>query len=95
MKKTQKAPQKKLKSSDFRMAFEENKMHLNVARTIERLRLKSGLTQKELAEKAGVSQPMIARMEKGDPTRTPTLSTISTILGALGYKLDIIIKKAA
>ncbi len=48
---------------------------------IRRLRLKAGLTQKELAERAGVSQSLIARIESG--TVDPRLSTLKKILRAL------------
>ena len=49
----------------------------------------------QLAKKANVSQPMIARLERGDQDRVPTLSTINKVLSALGYEADLTIKKAA
>lgn len=85
----------KLKSKGFAVAYEEIKMHLKVAKVIEELRVKEGLTQAQLAKKAKVSQPMIARLERGDQNRTPTLATINKVLSALGYEADLIIKKAA
>ncbi|RLF21765.1 MAG: transcriptional regulator [Thermoprotei archaeon] len=48
---------------------------------IRKMRLKAGLTQKELAERAGVSQSLIARIESG--TVDPRLSTLRRILEAL------------
>ncbi len=45
---------------------------------IKRYRKRLGLTQAELAKKAGVSQPLIARIESGDVD--PRLSTIRKIL---------------
>ena len=86
---------KKLKDKELRLAFDEVKMHLKVAKIIEELRIKAGLTQTELAKSAGVSQPMIARLEKGDQDRVPTLATINKVLAVLGYQVDLIIKKAA
>ncbi|MHA1431033.1 MAG: helix-turn-helix domain-containing protein, partial [Candidatus Freyarchaeota archaeon] len=47
---------------------------------IKRLRKKVGLTQTELAEKAGVSQSLIARIESGSVD--PRLSTLQRILNA-------------
>ena len=85
----------KLKDKEFSISYEEVKMHLKIARIIEDLRLKSGLTQVQLAKKANVSQPMIARLERGDQDRVPTLSTINKVLSALGYEADLTIKKAA
>jgi len=85
----------KLKDKEISISYDEVKMHLKIARIIEDLRLKSGLTQAQLAKKAGVSQPMIARLERGDQDRVPTLSTINKVLSALGYEADLTIKKAA
>ena len=53
------------------------------------------MTQAQLAKKSSVSQPMIARLERGDQDRVPTLSTINKVFGALGYELEVGIKKAA
>ena len=52
----------------------------------------------ELAKRAGVKQPLIARLEIGDQQRVPTFDTIYRILKALGYQLQINVapeKKAA
>lgn len=87
--------EKKLASRNLRLAYEEVSMHLKVARLLEELRSKSGLTQQQLALKAGVSQPMIARLERGDQARIPTLSTINKVFGALGYEINLVIKKVA
>jgi predicted transcriptional regulator len=48
---------------------------------LRELRLKSGLTQAELAKKAGISQPLVARIESGDID--PRASTLKKILNAL------------
>jgi len=48
---------------------------------LRRLRIKAGLTQKELAKRAGVSQSLIARIEKGNVN--PRLSTLKRILTVL------------
>jgi len=51
---------------------------------IRRLRKKAGLTQAELAKRAGVSQSLIARIETGSVN--PRLTTLKRILDALeGY----------
>ncbi|MEM2739539.1 MAG: CBS domain-containing protein [Candidatus Bathyarchaeia archaeon] len=51
---------------------------------IRRLRKRAGLTQKELAERAGVSQSLISRIERGSVD--PKLSTLQAVLNVLsGY----------
>ena len=48
---------------------------------LRRLRRSAGLTQKQLADKAGVSQSLIARIERGSVD--PRFSTVNRILTAL------------
>lgn len=84
---------KELKNNDFKFLFDEHKFYLQIAHLISDLRAKTGLSQSDLAKKAKVSQPMIARLERGDHQRTPTFDTIYKILGALGYMMSINVHK--
>ncbi len=69
---------------------ERNEIDLKVQITaaIIKARHAQGLTQKEIEERSGVRQPVIARMEKG--TTDPHLSTILKVLGAMGKTLDVV-----
>lgn len=60
-------------------------MRLPTPEDIKRLRMKAGLTQKELAKRAGVSQSLIARIEKGDIN--PRLSTLKKIFDVINEAL--------
>lgn len=84
---------RELKNDEFRLAFEEHRFYLQIARLVSNLRARTGLSQVELAKKAGVSQPMIARLEKGDSRRTPTFDTIFRLLKMLGYTMSIHVQK--
>lgn len=53
---------------------------------ITEARRHAGMTQKELAEKAGTVQENIARWEKG--TRTPRMSSLRKLAEALGCSVD-------
>lgn len=53
---------------------------------LKRLRLRAGLTQAELAKRAGVSQSLIARIESGNVN--PRLSTLKKILTVLEECLE-------
>lgn len=55
-------------------------MFLPTPDDMKKMRLELGLTQHELASRAGVSQPLIARIESGDVD--PRLSTLSKIFNA-------------
>ncbi len=80
---------REMKSEEFRIHFEERRFYLQVAHLVTDLRARAGISQAELARAAKVSQPLIARLEKGDQRRTPTFETIAKILSALGYRLDL------
>lgn len=60
---------------------------LEPAYQLARLRIEKGLTQEDLAQRAGVRQPNIARLESGK--HKPTLDLLRRVAAALGYKLDI------
>ncbi len=51
-------------------------------------RIKKNLTQKQLAEKIGIKQSALARIESG--AISSTLSTVQKLLSALGLKLKIV-----
>lgn len=52
------------------------------------LREKLGLTQRQMAEKTGMKQPMLARIESGK--NSPKLKTVTKMLKPLGYSLAIV-----
>ena len=55
------------------------------ATLVKRVREASGLTQRELAAKAGTAQSVVARIETG--ATDPTWRTLTRILRAAGYEL--------
>ena len=57
---------------------------LAFAANLQRARQAAGLTQAELAEKSGVSQPHISQLESG--TWEPRLATIMQLARALGIE---------
>lgn len=58
------------------------------AKLIKDARTAAGLTQAQLAERAGTSQPTIAAYEAGD--KVPNVSTLERILGATGTTLTTV-----
>jgi hypothetical protein len=58
-----------------------------VATLIRRARTGAGLSQAELAARAGTSQPALARYEGG--TILPTLPTLERLLSACGRRLQV------
>ena len=84
---------KELRNEEFRLAYDERRFYLQIARLASNLRERAGLSQVALAKRAGISQPMIARLEKGDIRRTPTFDTIFRLLKVLGYTMSIHVQK--
>jgi predicted nucleotidyltransferase/DNA-binding XRE family transcriptional regulator len=58
-----------------------------VAQVIRDARVGAGLTQSELARRAGTSQPALARYETGNAL--PTLPTLERLLAACGKSLEL------
>jgi DNA-binding XRE family transcriptional regulator len=70
-------------NDEQRARLDAQMRHFDLASQLLALRLAAGLTQAELAERAGLSQADISRYERGlgNPTRT-TIDGIATVLGA-------------
>ncbi len=56
-----------------------------VAELIADARARAGVSQHELAARAGSSQPAIARLESG--LANPTIATLERVLAAAGFRL--------
>lgn len=66
---------------------------LNSAAILTRVRRQSGLSQGELAQRAGTSQSAIARYENGKAS--PSTTTLVRLLKAAGYQLDVEVRKTS
>jgi transcriptional regulator with XRE-family HTH domain len=61
---------------------------MNPAATLREHRLEAGLTQAELAERAGTSQATLSAYEAG--RKQPTVDTYSRLLSAVGSRLTVV-----
>ncbi len=64
--------------------------YLRLGQRIRRQRKLMGLTQKEVAERAGISLPFYGHIERG--TRKASLETTVDIANALGVSTDILLQ---
>jgi DNA-binding XRE family transcriptional regulator len=76
-----------LRDEGFRLRWNEREAAYKVAGELIRLRKKQGLSQTEVARRAGMKQPAIARLESG--AVKPTLDTIQRVAHALGREVEI------
>jgi predicted RNase H-like HicB family nuclease/DNA-binding XRE family transcriptional regulator len=60
---------------------------LAIAISLRWARVDAGLTQAEVAARAGVSQQQVAKLER--PGANPSISTLRKIAGALGVRLEL------
>ena len=65
----------------------ENNIKLTIGQRIQELRKEAGMTQTQLAEKCGMAQPNIARIEAG--TYATSLDVLSRIAEALGKRIEL------
>jgi DNA-binding XRE family transcriptional regulator len=76
-----------MQDEEFRLLWREREAAYKVAGEFIRLRKKQGLSQSEVARRAGLKQPAIARLESG--AVKPTLDTIQRVAHALGRELEV------
>jgi len=80
---------KQLQDPEFRHHYEQRRLVHEVAIVVRSMREQASLTQAQLAKLVGVSQPMIARMERGLDQRTPRWETLRRVGLALGKQLKL------
>lgn len=78
----------KLKNPAFREVYELDQQKLIIAKLIIKCRIKHNLTQGEFAEKVGVTQQHVSKIESGEFSNMSTLERMLTPLGlALKFKV--------
>lgn len=84
-----------LQNPEFKKEWDDLQPELDVIRAIVDARISQNLTQKELAEKTGINQADISKLENG--TRNPSLKLLKRLADGMGMelKIDFIPKKAA
>ena len=76
-----------LEDATFRAEWEAQAPEREVMSEIAHERERAGLTQKELAERIGMRQSNLSRLENGNGN--PSLQTLAKIARGLGKRLEI------
>jgi DNA-binding XRE family transcriptional regulator len=79
---------KSFQSAEFRSSYNEEMTRLKLANQIRDIRQKQQLTQKTLAEKAKMSQSVIARIESGE--NGISLDTLNRIASVFGKRVELV-----
>jgi ribosome-binding protein aMBF1 (putative translation factor) len=82
------------KDEAFRVAFEAERIKLQIARWVKTARLQKGWSQAELARRVGTTQSVIGRLESATDEREPSLEFLGRLAVALGFELCVSFEKA-
>lgn len=83
----QKYLDQQMNDPEFAEEYEAVRPEYETIRAVIAARLESHMTQKELAEKTGIRQSNISRIESG--SSSPTIETLARIAAGLGKQLKI------
>ncbi len=76
-----------LKDPEVRAEYEALKPETEVIRALVGARIEQNLTQKQLAQRTGIRQSNISRIESG--SCSPTVATLQQLADGMGKKLHI------
>ena len=82
-----KSLEKNMKDPEFKKEWDDLELEYQVQAELIRARLECNMTQAELAEKSGIRQSNISRIENGNAI--PRLDTIKALAVAMGKNLKI------
>ena len=76
-----------MKDTEFVKEYESIQPEMDVIRAIVEARTSQNLTQKELAERTGINQDDISKLENG--TRNPSVNLLKRLADGMGMVLKI------
>ena len=76
-----------MKDAEFVKEYEDIQPELDVIRAIVDARTSQNMTQKELAERSGINQADISKLENG--TRNPSVNLLKRLADGMGMALKI------
>lgn len=83
----------KMKDPEFKAEYDALEPEFSIMQAIIDARKESGLTQKQLSEKTGITQADISRLESGNAN--PSLHTLQRLASGMNMKLKLEFVKAA
>ncbi len=76
-----------LQDEEFRKEYESMQPEFDVIKAMVAARMSQNLTQKELAERTGIHQADISKLENG--TRNPSLNLLKRLAEGMGMVLKV------
>ena len=87
MKTLQELKKEQIKNPEFVKEYDAIQPEMDVIRAIVDARTSQNITQKELAEKTGINQADISKLENG--TRNPSINLLKRLAEGMGMVLKI------
>ena len=78
---------RQLQNEEFKREYEAIQPEMDVIRAIVDARVSQNMTQKELAERTGINQADISKLENG--TRNPSINLLKRLAEGMGMALKI------
>ena len=78
---------RKMQDPEFAVAYEEIQPEMNVIRAVIDARISRNMSQKELAEKTGIAQTEISKLENG--TRNPSIKLLQRLAEGMNMVLHV------
>ena len=88
MKTLEQALAEEMKNPEFKAEYEALKPEFAIIQAMIDARKHSGITQKQLAEKTGIAQSDISKLETG--SANPSLKTLLRLAAGMGMKLKVL-----
>ena len=82
-----------MKRPGVKKAYDELAEEFTFLDEVLKARAESGLTQAEVAARAGTTQSAIARLESAVPKHSPSIATLQQYAKAMGYRVRISLVK--
>ena len=79
---------KQLENPEFKQEWENIQPEMDVIRAMIDARISQNMTQKELAEKTGINQADISKLENG--TRNPSLKLLKRLAAGMNMELKLV-----
>ena len=79
---------KKLQDPEFKKEYDALESEFDIIQAMIDARKQSGLTQKEQAERAGIKQADISKLENG--TANPSIRTLRRLADGMGMKMKLV-----
>ncbi|RHP35158.1 helix-turn-helix domain-containing protein [Lachnotalea sp. AF33-28] len=79
--------EEQMQDQEFKKEFDDIQPEFDVIRAIVDARTSQNLTQKQLAEKTGINQADIIKLENG--TRNPSINLLKRLADGMGMMLKI------